>query len=291
MQLGSIGVWTALLRDGERSAALAASAELEQLGYEAIWLPGRQREDLKDRILGILGATKKAVVATGIVSIWTHPAQVIATETHDIKQKYPGRYLLGLGISHERAVTAAGIAYNKPLSKLAGYLDELDASPTPVPVDERILASLGPRSLRLSRDRSLGTHPYFMPVEHTRIAREAVGPGKIVATELMVVVEQDPRRARAIARQTTGRYLSAPNYTNNLRRLGFSESDLADAGSDRLVDAIVAHGDASAIMNRVREHQAAGADHVCIQVLTEAPQDLEAAMRGWRQLAPQLVSR
>lgn len=291
MQLGSIGVWSGLLRRGERSAALAASTELEQLGYEALWMSGGDRADLKDRILGMLGATKNVVVATGIVSIWTHPAQVIAQETHEIKQQYPGRYLLGVGISHEHAVTAAGIKYDKPLSKLAAYLDELDAAPTPVPVDERILASLGPRSLRLARDRSLGTHPYFMPVEHTRIAREAVGPGKIVATELMVVVEPDPERARAIARLTAQRYLNAPNYANNLMRLGFTADDIANGGSDRLIDAVIAHGDVSAIMARVREHHAAGADHVCIQVLTETPGDLEAAMKGWRQLAPQLVRR
>ena len=290
MQLGSIGVWSGLLRRGERSAALAACTELELLGYEALWMPGGDRADLKDRILGMLGATRKAVVATGIVSIWTHPAQVIASETHEIKQQYPGRYLLGVGISHEHAVTAAGITYEKPLSKLAAYLDELDAAPTPVPVDERILASLGPRSLRLARDRSIGTHPYFMPVEHTRIAREAVGPGKIVATELMVVLERDPQRARSIARQTAQRYLNAPNYVNNLLRLGFTSDDIANVGSDRLIDAVIAHGDVPAIMERVREHHAAGADHVCIQVLTDAPQDLEAAMNGWRQLAPQLVT-
>ena len=290
MQLGSIGVWSGLLRRGERSAAVAACTELEQLGYEALWMPGGDRSDLKDRILGMLGATKKAVVATGIVSVWTHPAGVIAAETHEIKQQYPGRYLLGLGISHENAVTAAGITYAKPLSKLASYLDELDRAPIPVPVDERILASLGPRSLRLARDRSLGTHPYFMPVEHTRISREAVGPGKIVATELMVVVESDPVRARSIARQSAQRYLNAPNYVNNLLRLGFTAEDVANGGSDKLVDAIVAHGDAATIMGRVREHHAAGADHVCIQVLTES-QDLEAAMNGWRQLAPQLARR
>ena len=291
MQLGSIGVWSGLLRRGERSAALAASTELEQLGYEALSMPGGERADVKDRILGMLGATKKVVVATGIVSIWTHPAHLIAAETHEIKQQYPGRYLLGVGISHEHAVTAAGITYEKPLRKLAAYLDELDAAPSPVPVDERILASLGPRSLRLARERSLGTHPYFMPVEHTRIAREAVGPDKMVATELMVVVEPDPARARAIARPTAQRYLNAANYANNLRRLGFTAEDLANGGSDRLIDAVIAHGDVSAIMARVREHHAAGADHVCIQVLTEAPDDLEAAMNGWRQLAPQLVRR
>jgi probable F420-dependent oxidoreductase len=289
MRLGSTGVWSGLIRRGERSAALAACAELEQLGYETIWMPGGGSVDLLDRILGILGATQEVVVATGIVSVWTHPPRDIAREHREITTRHPGRYLLGLGISHEDSVTAAGIKYEKPLRKLAAYLDELDQAPTPVPVDERILASLGPRSLALARRRSLGTHPYFVPVEHTRIAREALGPDKIVATELMAVVETDPRRARAIARPTLRRYLHLPNYTNSLLRLGFSESDFAGDGSDRLVDAIVAHGSPEAIMQRVREHHSAGADHVCIQVLTDTPEDLDAAMHGWRQLAPQLV--
>src|ERR1051326_7537106 len=166
MKLGSIGVWSGLVRRGERSAVLAACAELERLGYEAVWVPGGERADLQDRILGILGATQNVVVATGIVSIWTHPAELIAREHHEITDTYPGRYLLGVGISHENAVTAAGIKYDKPLRKLAAYLDELDNAPMPVPIDERILASLGPRSLALARERSLGTHPYFVPVAH-----------------------------------------------------------------------------------------------------------------------------
>jgi probable F420-dependent oxidoreductase len=289
MNLGSIGVWSGPLRRGERAAILKACAELEELGYGTIWFPGGEHAGLADHILSILGATRKVVVATGIISIWTHPAAEVAAEHHTITQKYPGRFLLGIGISHERVVQGAGLTYEKPLQKLSAYLDELDAAPTPVPIDERILASLGPRSLRLARDRSCGTHPYFVPVEHTRIARAAVGPNKIVAPELMVVVESDPQRARAIARPTMDRYLHAPNYTNNLLRLGYSEEDFANGGSDRLVDAIVAWGDLARIMSRVREHHAAGADHVCIQVLTETPQDLEAQMNGWRQLAPALT--
>jgi probable F420-dependent oxidoreductase len=172
---------------------------------------------------------------------------------------------------------------------LNAYLDQLDHASTPVPLDERILASLGPRSLQLARDRASGTHPYFVPVEHTRAARAAVGPNKMVAPELMVVVERDPERARAIARPSIDRYLHAPNYTNNLLRLGYSEADFANSGSDRLVDAIVGWGDTGTIMQRIRAHHDAGADHVCIQVLTETPQDLQAQMDGWRQLAPALT--
>jgi probable F420-dependent oxidoreductase len=289
MNLGSVGVWSGLLRNGEPSAVLDATAELEELGYGTLWMPGGQHEGLAEHLKAILERTRRAVVATGIVSIWTHPATAIAAMHHDLARAHPGRFLLGIGISHQRVVEGAGLQYEKPLQRLRSYLDELDAAPTPVPIDERILASLGPRSLKLARDRSLGTHPYFVPVEHTRIAREAVGPGKIVAPEQMVVVETDPDRARAIARPSMDRYLHAPNYTNNLLRLGFTEQDFANGGSDRLVDAIVAWGDPTTVMRRVREHLAAGADHVCVQVLTERSQDLSAAMAGWRRLAPEFV--
>jgi len=290
MDLGSIGVWSGQLRVGDRAAMLKAAAELEELGYGTIWFPGREHAGLAEHIMAPLGATQRVVVATGIVNIWTHPAAEIAAEHHAITRAYPGRFLLGLGISHRPAVEGAGLTYERPLRKMISYLDELDAAPTRVPIDERILASLGPRSLKLARERACGTHPYFVPVEHTRIARQAVGTGKIVAPEQMVVVETDPQRARSIARAAMDRYLHAPNYTNTLLRLGFSEDEFANGGSDRLVDAIVAWGSAAKIMQRVREHHAAGADHVCIQVLSETPQDLGAAMAGWRVLAPELAS-
>jgi probable F420-dependent oxidoreductase len=289
MQLGSVGVWSGLLRNGERSAVLEAAAELEELGYGTLWMPGGQHEGLAEHLQALLEGTRRAVVATGIVSVWIHPAAAIAAMHQRLTQAHPGRFLLGIGISHRPAVENAGLQYDKPLERLRSYLDELDAAPTPVPIDERILASLGPRSLKLARERSLGTHPYFMPVEHTRIAREAVGPGKVVAPEQMVVFETDPDRARAIARPSMDRYLHAPNYTSNLLRLGFAEQDFANGGSDRLVHALIAWGDPPTVMRRVREHHAAGADHVCVQVLTERPQDLSAAMAGWRQLAPELA--
>jgi len=290
MQLGSVGVWSGLLRRGERQAAVEAAAELEQLGYSALWFPGGQHEDIVEHIWALLRGTRRVVIATGIVSVWTHPAGVMAEAHHEFTQRYPARFLLGIGISHQRAVEGAGITYQKPLQKLRSYLDELDAAPHPVPTDERILASLGPLSLKLARERSVGTHPYFMPVEHTRIAREAVGPGKVVAPEQMVVVETEPGRARTIARASMDRYLHAPNYVNNLLRLGYTDADIQNGGSDRLVDDLIAWGSADRISQRIREHHAAGADHVCIQVLTENPADLQAAMAGWRQLAPALVA-
>ncbi len=290
MDLGSIGVWSGALRNGERGAVLDAAAELEDLGYGTIWFPGGQHEGLAEHISSILQRTRRVVVATGIVNIWTHPAAEIAAEHHAITQEHPGRFLLGLGVSHQTVVERSGLRYERPLQKMIAYLDELDSAPTPVPIDERILAALGPRMLEVAGQRSCGTHPYFVPPEHTRIARQALGPQKVVAPEHMVVLETDPARARAIARPSIDRYLHAPNYTNNLLRLGFSASDFLNGGSDRVVDAIVAWGDPQTIMRRVKEHHAAGADHVCIQVLTETPQDLPTAMNGWRQLAATFTS-
>ena len=288
MELGRVGVWSGVLRQA-RPEVYAAAAELEDLGYGTIWFPGREPAGLGDHVEAVLGAMRNAVVATGIVSIWTHPPRETAAMHYAVTQAHPRRFLLGIGVSHRPNVEGAGITYERPLEKLSSYLDELDTAPTPVPVDERILASLGPRSLELARDRSAGTHPYFVPVEHTRVAREVVGRGKLVAPELMVVLETDAARARAIARLTTERYLNLPNYRNNLLRLGYPQAELANGGSDRLVDAIVAWGDAARIAARVREHHAAGADHVCIQVLTEPAQDVAAVMQGWRTLAPEVT--
>lgn len=286
MDLGSVGVWSGAFRRNEWAEVADCVRELEELGYGTIWFPAGDHAGLAERVDALLGATRTIKVATGIVNIWTHPASAIAAEHDTLRRKYPGRFLLGLGISHPHVVQGAGIRYERPLQKMRSYLDELDAAPTPVPIEERILASLGPVSLKLARQRSLGTHPYFVPVEHTRIAREAVGADKVVAPEQMVVVEADAERARAIARPSMERYLNAPNYTNNLLRLGFSEQDFDDGGSDRMVDAIVAWGDPVRVMQRVRQQHAAGADHVCIQVLTQPAQDFHQAMDGWRKLAP-----
>jgi probable F420-dependent oxidoreductase len=290
MDLGLFGVWSSALRNGERAAILDAAAELEDLGYGTIWFPGGQHEGLAEHISSILQRTRRVVVATGIVNIWTHPAAEVAAEHLAITRAHPGRFLLGLGVSHQHVVERSGLHYQRPLQQMIAYLDELDSAATPVPIDERILAALGPRMLELAGHRSCGSHPFFVPPEHTRIARQTLGPHKVLAPEHMVVLEADPARARAIARPSIDRYLHAPNYTNNLLRLGFAEDDFLSGGSDRLVDAIVAWGTPEQIMQRVTEHHAAGADHVCIQVLTESPQDLPTALNGWRSLAASFAS-
>jgi len=283
MELGRIGIWSSALRNAEGDAAARAATELEQLGYGALWFPGGAREGITKHISALLGATSRVAIATGILSIWTHPAADVTRDFLDWEQRYPGRFLLGIGISHSHVVERAGLTYQKPLQKLKGYLDELDAQSPSVPIERRCIASLGPRSLQLARERSWGTHPYFVPVAHTKVAREAVGPDKLVATELMVVLETDPDKARALARPHMAMYLSAPNYATNLLRLGYSQQDLDTGGSDRIVDDIVAWGSPQKILDRVHEHHAAGADHVCVQVLTADRR--VPALDEWRTLA------
>ncbi len=283
-ELGRIGIWSRHFW-GERSGALEASAELEELGYGALWLPNGPA--LFELAGALLGATRRVVVATGIASIWMHPPEEAAATHHALNQSHPGRFLLGLGVSHPHIVDRDQPGrYSRPLRKMREYLDSLDRAPTPVPTDERLLAALGPRMLELARDRSAGAHPYLGTVEHTRLAREVLGAGPLLAPELAVVLETDPSRARSVARQHLTYYLKAPNYTNNWLRLGFTPEDLAGDASDRLVDAVVAWGAEDAIRDRIAKQHEAGADHVCIQVITE---ESRPPLEEWRTLASALI--
>jgi probable F420-dependent oxidoreductase len=287
--LGSVGIWIGSralglgVSDSAEKELADALAEIEELGYGAMWV-GMASGDLT-QVSWLLRHTRRLVVATGIVSIWANPADTTAAAYADVAARYPGRVLLGLGVSHHHLVEQSGQSYTRPYSKMVSYLDQLDAADPPVPADGRALAALGPRMLRLAGQRSAGAHPYLVTPEHTRQAREILGDGPLLAPEQKVVLETDPVQARAIGRRTVSFYLSAPNYTSNLRRLGFTEDDLADGGSDRLVDALVAWGDASTVLGRVREHHEAGADHVPIQVLRP---DGSLPRAEWRLLAEAL---
>jgi len=284
MDLGRIGIWGRHFL-GERARVMEAVAELEELGYGALWFPNAP--SMFERARDLLDATRRVVIAPGIASIWTHTATDAAAAHNALTHAHPGRFLLGLGVSHAHVVDREEPGrYYRPLARMREYLDSLDAAPTPVPIGERILAALGPRMLELARDRSAGAHPYLGTVEHTRRAREALGSGPLLAPELAVVLETDPSRARAIARQHLTFYLRAPNYTNNWLRLGFTRDDVADGGSDRLVDEVVAWGSTDAIRERIAQHHMAGADHVCLQVVTPANADLP--LDEWRTLAAAL---
>jgi probable F420-dependent oxidoreductase len=283
VELSGVGIWDWGLR-GEHGEEIAeAAAELEELGYRAIWFPGSSGGSVFDMATTLLEATRRVAVLTGILNVWAHEPAEAAAGYARLSEAHPGRFMLGLGVGHPHQRPGE---WGRPLSTMRAYLDALDATDPPVPRDERCLAALGPRMLELAGDRSAGAHPYFVPVEHTRRAREALGAGPILAPEQAVLLETDPTRARELGREHMGRYLQAPNYANNLRRLGYGDDDLAGGGSDRLVDAIVAWGDADAIRRRIEEHREAGADHVCIQAL---PRGDALPRAQWRELAPVLV--
>ncbi len=274
-QFGTLGVWG---HESQFTPELAR--QLEQLGYTGIWLGGSPGGDLAV-VSSLLNATERITVATGIVNIWQDDPRTIAAAHRRITAEHPGRFLLGIGTGHPEATSD----YKHPYQALVDYLDVLDDEG--VPKEERALAALGPKVLRLARDRTAGAHPYLVPPEHTVIARETLGAGVLLAPEHKVVLETDPERARAIGRPKVDKpYLGLVNYTSNLRRLGWGDADLASPGSDALVDALVAWGDASTVAARIRAHLDAGADHVPVQLLTEPDAD---PLPGYRALAEQLL--
>ena len=285
MRLGRIGIWSGAFRSDAPDVPDAAR-ELEDLGFGALWLPGGAGGDVFGMCSRLLTATGHVVVATGILNIWAHDPAEVAASVRELGATFPDRLLLGLGVSHAPLVENIGGVYDHPLEAMVTYLDALDRAPTPVAPAQRALAALGPRMLELAGDRTAGAHPYLVPVEHTRYARGVLGTGPLLAPEVKVVLEDDPERARAIGRKHLAIYLTLPNYTNNLRRLGFDDKDLSDGGSDRLVDAVIIWGDRDEIAGRVKEHLDAGADHVCVQLLDEAA-GLPRA--GWRELAAVLL--
>jgi probable F420-dependent oxidoreductase len=292
MDLGRIGLWTFQLDLQPAPQMRDAVQELEDIGWPSVWLPEAVgRESFVNSAL-VLGATEQLRVATGISSIWARDAMAMAAGQLTLCEAFPGRFLLGLGVSHQPMVDhLRGHHYDKPLTFMRTYLDAMDAivyvAPRPQDEPRRVLAALGPKMLQLAAERSLGSHTYFVPVEHTAAARQAMGEGPMLFVEQAVVLSTDAEEARAAARQHMRTYLSLPNYTNNLRRLGWGDDDLGDGGSDRLVDAIVAWGDVDTVRERVDAHHAAGADHVCIQVLDTDATALP--MRQWRELGAALL--
>ncbi|MEK7861222.1 MAG: TIGR03620 family F420-dependent LLM class oxidoreductase [Chloroflexota bacterium] len=275
-RLGRLGVWSFQLDRMTAREAAAAARRIEELGFGAIWIPESvvSKEVFAHASL-LLASTERIAVATGIANIWARDAVAMQNGGRALAEAYPGRFVLGLGVSHEPAVRRRGAVYERPLARMREYLDAMDAArysgPEPSEPAPRVLAALGPRMLRLSAERTAGAHPYFVPVEHTPFAREVLGEGPLLAVEQAVVFETDPTVAREIARAHMSGYLRLENYANSLRRLGWSDDDMRDGGSDRLVDAIVAWGDVGAVAERTRAHLAQGADHVCVQALAREP--------------------
>ena len=287
-RLSGTGIWSSMLRYGDASEAAALAAELESLGYSALWVPD-VGGDLFGPLDNLLGATTTATVATGILNVWMHAAQETAAEHARLTAEHGPRLLFGLGVSHQRLIDHVNEpgTYQRPVEVMAGYLDGLDAAPTPLAETDRVIAALGPKMLELARARTAGTHPYLVTPDLTRNARAGVGPDRLVACEQGVVLGTDASAAREIARLHLKTYLELPNYSNNWKRQGFTDDDLSDGGSDRLVDSLVVWGDETTIAARLQEHRDAGADHVCIQVLTDNPRGLP--IDQWRSLAPAVV--
>jgi probable F420-dependent oxidoreductase len=259
VELGRYGIWRVA-----NGLSPELAVDVEALGYGAIWIGGSPPGDLA-LAESLLAATERIAVATGIVNMWSTPAEEVAASYHRLEAAYPGRFLLGVGIGHPEAVRE----YRSPYATMVDYLDRLDAAD--VPAAGRALAALGPKVLRLSAARTAGAHPYLTTPEHTREARGIVGTGVLLAPEQKVVLDTDPERARAVGRPVVAKpYLGLVNYTSNLKRLGWTDQDLADGGSDRLIDALVVHGDAASVAAGLTAHLDAGADHVCAQVLTPA---------------------
>ena len=271
MELGRLGVWT-FLDDMSAGAAATFARRIETLGYTALWIPEAVGRD-PFAFLGYIAArTERLILATGIANIYARDAMAMRASQMTLLECSGGRFLLGLGVSHQNLVSGLRHhEYRKPVQAMTEYLDAMQNAFYRGPGAELdapiVLAALRPAMLRLARDKARGAHPYFTPPEHTARARAILGPGKWLAPEQKVLLESDPDKARAVARAAMQIYLGLPNYQNNLKWLGFSDDDIANGGSDRLVDAIVAWGDETAIRRRIQAHYDAGADHVCIQPL------------------------
>lgn len=280
--LGRIGIWSMELRFGDPVAAAEAAGELDELGFGALWFPGGHGGDVTGTIDHLLAATRRTTIATGILNIWAHEPEDVATWWKALPAAQRSRVMLGVGASHAESIEA----YNKPLSAMRAWLDRVTAAG--IPPESLCVAALAPKMLALSGERTAGTHPYLATPEHSAMCRAAVGPGKLVAAEQGVILERDPAKARGMARKALENYQHRRNYRANWQRLGFGEDEI-DAASDRLIDALFAWGGIDDIAVRVNEHLAAGADHVCLQVITGAGLDVDAARAAWRELAAALL--
>ncbi|MFE3070087.1 TIGR03620 family F420-dependent LLM class oxidoreductase [Streptomyces sp. NPDC059247] len=287
MDLAAVGVWSLAFTHGDRSEARDAAAELEELGYGAVWLGGSPGGNPSGDLVTaaeVLAATDRMIVATGCVSIWERPPERLAATYHSLPRRQRDRLLVGLGVSHADFVGR----YHEPYRALCSYLDALDAAVPALPPSARVIGAHGPRMTRLAAARSTGVHPYLVSPAHTAWARSVLGDGPVLSVEQTVIAHTDAGEARARARAMLAPYLRLRNYRSAWLRGGFDAEDLASGGSDRLVDALFVWGDPARIAARLTEHRRAGADHVAVQVVTDTPGTF--ARRAWRDLAPELVA-
>jgi len=292
-RLGRVGVWSFALQRLTAADAGAAMRDYERLGYPAVWMPESVgSKDVFAHAALLLGGSERAIVAPGIASIYARDPMAMASGAKALAEAYPGRFVLGIGVSHAPSVATRGGSYGKPVETMTAYLDGMAAAsyagPEPDEPVPLVLAALGPRMLELAAARADGAHPYFVPVEHTPVARAHLGPEPCLAVEQTAVLSTDPAEARRIGRGFARHYLALPNYANNLRRIGWSDDDIANDGSDRLIDAVIAWGDVDAIVARVKAHLDAGADHVCVQLRAESSAD--PALVAYAELAGGLLA-
>jgi probable F420-dependent oxidoreductase len=292
-RLGKVGVWSFALQRMPAADAGAAVRAFEDAGYPSVWFPESvgSKEVFAHSAL-LLGASTKAVIAPGIASIYARDPMAMAGGAKALAEAYPGRYVLGIGVSHAPSVQTRGGSYGKPIETMTAYLDAMDAAsyagPEPGEPVPLVLDALGPKMLELAASRADGAHPYFVPVEHTPLARAAIGNECGLAVEMTAVLSTDPATARRIGRGFARHYLALPNYANNLRRLGWADEDIASDGSDKMIDAVVAWGDVDAIVARAKAHLDAGADHVCVQLRADSSAD--PVVEGFRELASGLLA-
>jgi len=292
-RLGRVGIWNFALQRLSAADEGAAIREYERLGYRAVWMPeslGSKEVFAHASIL--LGASTTAIVAPGVASIYARDPMAMANGARAVAEAFPGRFVLGIGVSHAPSVAMRGSEYGKPIETMTAYLDGMAAASyagpeaiEPVPL---VLAALGPRMLELAATRTDGAHPYFVPIEHTPMARAALGSEPCLAVEQTAVLTTNAEEARRIGRAFAKHYLALPNYANNLRRLGWSDGDIANEGSDALIDAVIAWGDVDTIVARVKAHLDSGADHVCLQLRAESSAD--PALAGYAELAAGLLA-
>ncbi|MGH8141144.1 MAG: TIGR03620 family F420-dependent LLM class oxidoreductase [Steroidobacteraceae bacterium] len=292
MQIGKLGVWAGT--DGLTAAQAAAFAvRVERWGYSVLWIPEALGRNSLVHVAWLLANTERLIIATGIANLYARDAVAMRAAQLALAEQSNGRFLLGVGVSHAVLVQdARGHEYDpKPVTRMRNYLEQMAAAqcrvPPPPEPPPTVIAALGPKMLQLAAQMSAGAHPYAVNPQHTAQARRLLGPGKWLCPEQKVLLESDPTRARALARDALGFYLNTPNYINNLHRLGFADEDFAGGGSDRLVDALVAWGDIDTIRSRIQAHWDAGADHVCVQALLPRPAPGQAAHEELlAQLAP-----
>ncbi|MGW1591820.1 TIGR03620 family F420-dependent LLM class oxidoreductase [Streptomyces sp. NPDC002386] len=281
MTLGRVGIWSTELRMADPGEIREAAAELDELGYGALWIPGLGGGDIIGDSERLLKATRATKVAVGVLSIWRHDAAEMAAGHTRLHRDHDGRLLLGLGVSDPAAAHAVGRPY-RPLADMGAYLDQLEQAPDPVPADLRLMAALGPKLVQLAGQRTAGVHPFMITPEQSAATRDLLGAGPILAPYQAVVLETDPDTARTAARGFLGMFLGMDHYARNMLRQGFTEDDLTGGGSDRLIDSVVAWGDPDAINRRIRAHHQAGADHVCLHVVGASSPVPRAE---WRELA------